>query len=72
MDPADLAGVLEAAPSEQVRTAWSTGMAVPDQRHRLRVIPNGYREREDGGEEWVWREIQQDLYEEGRRWWERG
>lgn len=57
--------VLEAAPSPRVGQAWLAGRAVPGVSRRLKLCQHGdYVDDERAG--------LQALYEEGRKFWERG
>lgn len=53
----DVRRLLDMAPSAAEREAWTTGRALPNQRRRLLLSPARVETRDE-------------LYEEGRQWWE--
>lgn len=60
--------LLNNAPSPAIREAWETGSAVPDQRRRLLLRESPSK---GNGPWWPSRiSTKDDLYEEGREWWQ--
>lgn len=67
--PSDLQRILKKAPSPAVRSAWLSGGVLPDQQRRLQLRES--RAWGSGRYEWgMPTTSMQDLYDEGREWWE--
>lgn len=65
----DVDAIIDMAPTNKVAEAWAKGKAVPGQRHRLQLVRRGKPE-ECGVCTWRINEEMEDLFEEGRRFWE--
>lgn len=69
LHPDTAAAVLRAAGSDEIAAAWRKGERVPGQQHRLRVLELSGDEDDDVP--LTEDQARKQMYEEGRRWWER-
>lgn len=65
LDPFDLTSLHDNEPSRKVRQAWTFGLALPGIQERRLLL----EERNQG--RWLGRTSTQQLYREGREWWEK-
>lgn len=66
LHPLDVDLLLELAPGKQVAEAWTLGTAVPGIPRRLKLCSHSFHIATD------FAEMTQELYDEGRKFWEEG